>query len=91
MIHYKEALSGSTARKGTTDAFDSEEVAGVDDEEIRLRNIEKKTADKSKTKGECCLIMSTSLVVITIICFITGSYLAVRTKTITDIISLAGR
>ena len=38
-----------------------------------------------------CFMMSTSLVVITIICFITGSYLAVRTKTNTDIIRLTGR
>ena len=37
-----------------------------------------------------CFIMSSSLVVITIICFITGSYLAIRTKTNTDIICPTG-
>ena len=36
-----------------------------------------------------CIIFS-SLVVLNIICFITGSYLAVRTKTNTDTVSLTG-
>ena len=35
-------------------------------------------------------IISSSLVVLTVICFISGSYLAVRTKTSTDTISLTG-
>ena len=43
------------------------------------------------SSSNLCFIMFSSLVVITIIFFFTGSYLAVRTKANSDIISLTGR
>ena len=72
----------STAEKETKDMAGSQNCSMSGEEKSK----------NSRSSSYRCFIITTSLVVITIICFIlSGSYLAVRTKTNTDDINLAGR
>ena len=71
----------STDKKGFKDILDSDRCSVSGEEKSKY----------SRSSSNRCFMMTTSFVVITIICFTIGSYLAVRTKTNTDIISLTGR
>ena len=96
-INLKIIFSNSTAEKETKDISDCESCSISGEEKSkRTRTIFNYEGDENlneKVQGSSsnwCFMISTSLMVITIICFITGSYLAVRTKTNTDIISQTG-
>ena len=96
-INLKIIFSNSTAEKETKDISDCESCSISGEEKSkRTRTIFNYEGDENlneKVQGSSsnwCFMISTSLMVITIIRFITGSYLAVRTKTNTDIISQTG-
>ena len=96
----KNIDNNSTNKKGTKDISDTERCSISGKDKVEYIGIQ--TISYYKGFGNCdeksqasssnmCFMMSSSLVAIAIICFITGSYLAVRTKTNTDIISPTGR
>ena len=100
-VNLKNIDNNSFAKKGTKDISDTERCSISGEENSKFDRIQtkfdykgdKNSDEKSQaSSSNWCFMMSTSLVVITIICFIlSGSILAVRTKTNTDIISLKGR
>ena len=98
-IKTKNIDHNSTDKKGFKDILDSDRCSVSGEEKSKYSRKQtisyckgdKKRDEKSQgNSNNWCFLMSSSIVVITIFCFITGSYIAVRTKTNTDYISLTG-